>query len=428
MKVDKKNLEKSQVELIIELSVEEFNPFIKQGADKISREVKIDGFRAGHIPFDVLKKKVGEMVILEEAARIAINKTLDQVIKENVEGDPVGQPSIDIVKLAPDNPLEYKVVMALLPTLDIDDYKNANIKEEKVEINDDEIKKAMAEISEMRASEALVDRAVAENDKVLVDIEMFLDNVPVDGGQSKGVAIVMGKNFVVPGFDKKLIGAKKGESKEFELPYPKEFHMKNLAGKMVDFRVKILDVYERLIPKLDDDFAKAFGLKKFSELEENIKKSIEEQKKKEVSQKAEKQMLEKLIEKAKFGDIPEILIEHEGKTMMSELEQTIVDQGVKFDDYLMNIKKSRNELMLNLLPEAVKRVKVSVLIREIAKKENISVTAEEVEKNINQMIEYYKGDKNVNEKVNSIEYRNYITNVLASRKVVDKLREWNIKN
>lgn len=426
MKIDKKNLEKSQVELMVELSVEEFGPYIKQGADKISKEVKIDGFRAGHIPFDVLKKKVGEMVILEEGARIAINKTLDQVIKDNVEGDPVGQPNIDIVKLAPENPMVYKVVMALLPTFEIADYKNANIKEEKVEVKDEEVQKALLEVSEMRASEALVDRPVKEEDKVLVDIEMFLDNVPVDGGQSKGVAILMGKNYVVPGFDKKLVGAKKGDTKEFSLPYPKEFHMKNLAGKMVDFKVKIHDVYERLIPKLDDDFAKGFGLKKFSELEENIKKSIEEQKKKEVAQKSEKEMLEKLIEKAKFGDIPELLIEHEGKTMMSELEQTILDQGVKFDDYLMNIKKTRNELMLNLLPEAVKRVKVSVLIREIAKKENISVKAEEVENNIKQMIEYYKGDKNAAAKIDSIEYRNYITNVLASRKVVDKLREWNI--
>lgn len=427
MKVDKKNLEKSQIELTVEMTTEEFAPYIKKGAEKISKEVKIDGFRPGHIPFDVLKQKIGEMTILEEGARIAINKSLDKVITENVEGDPVGQPKIDIVKLAPGNPMVYKVVMAMLPSIELPDYKNANIKEKTLEITEDEVKKAVSEIAEMRASEVLVDREVKDGDKVLVDIEMFLDKVPVEGGQSKGAAIIIGRNYIVSGFDKKLIGAKKGDVKEFSLPYPKEFHMKNLAGKMVDFKVKIKEVYERVLPKMDDDFAKGFGLKKFSELEENIRKSIEDQKKKENSQKVEKEMLEKLIEKAKFGDIPEMLIEHEGRTMMAELEQTITSQGAKFDDYLASISKSREQLTLDLLPEAVKRVKVSVLIRHIAKLENVKVSSDEIEKNVKDMKEHYKGNNDAISRVDTPEYRDYITNVLASRKVIDKLREWNVK-
>ena len=115
MKVEKKDLERSEVELNIELSLEEFKPYIKEGAKKVSQEVKIDGFRSGAVPFDVLKQKVGEMSILEESARIAINKTLPEAIEKNVEGQPVGNPKVDITKLAPDNPLSYKVVVALLP-------------------------------------------------------------------------------------------------------------------------------------------------------------------------------------------------------------------------------------------------------------------------------------------------------------------------
>ncbi len=427
MKVEKKSLEKSQIELMVELSVEEFEPYIKKGAEKISKEVKIDGFRSGHIPYDVLKKNIGEMVILEEGARVAINKTLEKVISENVDGDPVGQPAIDIIKLAPDNPMVYKVVLAMFPKVELGDCKNIGIKQKEVKVEDKDVKNALDEISEMRASEALVERGIEEGDKALVDIEMFLDKVPVEGGQSKGVAIIIGKNFIVPGFDKKIIGAKKGDLREFNLPYPKEFHMKNLAGKIVDFKVKINDVYERLIPKHDDEFAKSFGLKKFSELEDNIKKSIKEQRTKENDQKTEKEMLETLIKRANFSDIPEVLIRHEGNVMMSEMEQGVEQQGLKFEDYLTNIKKSRNELMLDFLPEAVKRVKVSVLIREIAKKEEIEVEPEEIEKNVSQMLEHYKNDKEAVSRVDTPEYRGYISNVLASRKVIDKLREWNIK-
>jgi len=101
----------------IELSTSEFNPYIKKGAEKVSREVKIDGFRAGNVPYEVLKQKIGEMTILEEAARIAIDKTLGDVIKEHVDGRPVGNPKVDITKIAPDNPMEYKVVLALIPEL-----------------------------------------------------------------------------------------------------------------------------------------------------------------------------------------------------------------------------------------------------------------------------------------------------------------------
>lgn len=427
MKVEKKELEKSQTELTVELSVEEFSPYIKKGALKISNEVKIDGFRPGHIPYDVLKKKIGEMTILEEGARIAINKTIEKVIIENIEGDPVGQPRVDILKLAPQNPLVYKVVVAKLPTIVIDDYKSANIKEKKAEISDDELNKTIQDICEMRAQEVISENEIRNGDKALIDIEMFLDKIPVDGGQSKGVALIIGKNFIIPGFDKKLIGAKKGEIKDFDLPYPGDYHMKNLAGKMVNFKVKVNEVYERILPKRDDEFAQRFGLKKFSELEENVKKSILDQKNKENSQKSEKEMLEKLINKASFGDIPEMLIEHEGETMMAELESAIENQGAKFEDYLQNIKKTRNELMLDLLPEAVKRVKVSVLIRDIAKKEKIVVKPEEIENNIKEMLLAYKDNKEAVERVDMPEYRNYITNVLASRKVIDLLKTWNIK-
>ena len=191
----------------------------------------------------------------------------------------------------------------------------------------------------MRVKEVLIERAIADKDKVLVDIEMFLDKVPVEGGQGKDAAIIVGKDYVVPGFDKKIIGAKKDDVREFELPYPENFHMKNLAGKMVDFRVKIKEVYARELPELNDEFAATFGLKKIDELKENVKKSVVEQKEKEAEQVLEKEILEKILETSRVNDLPELLIEHESHNMMHELEHTITDQGGKFEDYLASLKK-----------------------------------------------------------------------------------------
>jgi len=434
MKVEKKELEKSQIELTVELSFDEFKPYIEKGAQIVSQEVKVEGFRPGKVPFEILKQKIGEMTILEESARVAISKTIDKAIKDNIEKEIVGQPKIDITKLAPNNPLEYKVVLAILPEVKLGEYRNFKIKQKKAEIGDVEVEKMISNLREMRAKEVASNKTIGETDKAIVDIQMFLDKVPIDGGQNKDTAVIVDKDYIVPGFGKKLIGAKKGDEREFKLPYPKDYHMKNLAGKMVDFKVKVKDIFNRELPELNDEFALGFGVKKVDELKDNIKKSLEDQKKKENAQSAEREMLEKLIEKFRFGDIPQILIEHESNTMMAELEQGIQEQGGKFEDYLTSLRKTREQMILDILPDAIKRVKTSLLIKEIANQEKIKVEKEDLEKHIEEMKKYYTsmpeqepGQKNkIIKQLDSPQYRDYVYNVLSSRKVIDKLREWNI--
>jgi len=277
MEVEKKDLPKSQVELNIELSLDEFKPYISQGAEKVSREIKIEGFRPGKVPYNVLKQKIGEMTILEEAAHIAINKTLEEAIKKNVKGEPVGQPQVEITKLAPDNPMRYKITIALLPKLELGNYKDLKIKEEQIEIKDEEVERTINDLRESRAKEAAADREIKEGDKAIVDIQMYLDKVPIEGGQNKDTAILVGKNYIIAGFDKKILGAKKGDTRDFELPYPKDHHMQNLAGKMVEFKVTIKEIYSRELAKIKDHFASSLGLKKKSKRKDNIKQSLKNQ-------------------------------------------------------------------------------------------------------------------------------------------------------
>ncbi len=425
MNITKKDLEKSQVELTVELTVEELKPYIKLGAEKVSQEVKIDGFRPGKIPYEVLKSKVGETAILEEAARIAINKTIDKAIKENIDGQPVGQPQVNITKLAPENPLEYKVVVAMLPEIKLGDYKNAKVKMKIEAVDDEEVVKTIEHLRESHVKEAAVSREIKDGDKVLVDIDISLDKVPIEGGQGKGVAVIIGKDFVIPGFDKNLIGAKKGDTRDFSLPYPEKHHMANLAGKMVEHKVKINEVYSRELPAMDDGFAAGLGLKKFDELKNNIKKNIEQEKKQKAEQKLEIEMLDKIIESSRFGDIPETLVNSETQTMLHELEHSVTQQGGKFDDYLASIKKTREQIVLDLLPDALKRVKSALLIREIARQEKIEISEKEIEKKQEELLKQYKGYEKVEARVKEPGYREYLRNMLANRKVIERLKEWN---
>jgi trigger factor len=427
MKVEKKSLPKSQIEFLVELSAEEFKPNIERAAEEISKEIKIDGFRPGKAPLDVVKKKVGEMSILEKAANLAINKSFGKILEENAKDDKiVGQPQVEITKLAPENPLEFKVVFAVLPEVTLGEYKNLAVKAVKAEIDPKEVERVIDYLRETRVKEVAVEREIKTGDKVVANIFMYLDKVPVEGGQSKDTTVIVGKEYFVPGFDGKISGAKKGEVREFTLPYPKDFHQKNLAGKNVEFKVEIKDVFEREVPEMTDELSKNFGGKDVASLKLLIENDILGQKSFEAERKTELDMLEKILAKAKFGDLPEMLVTNETEKMLMELEENVGRQGGKMEDYLTSLKKTRNQLALDLLPEAVKRVKTALLIREVGELEKVEVTENDIDEKIKSLIEQYKGYEKVEDRVNSPDYRAYLKNSLTSQKVVEKLKEWNV--
>jgi len=427
MKIERNDLDKGQIELSIEIPAEEVKKYLPRAVEKLSNEVKIEGFRPGKASFEAMKQKLGELPIYEEAARLVINKTLGKVLEDEVKETIVGQPEVNITKLAPGNPLEYKVVVTKLPEVTLGQYKDLGIKEDKVEVTDEEVTKLLSELREMRVKEVISDEAIGETDKAVVDINMSIDNVPVEGGQAKDTAIIMGKGYVVPGFDKQLLGAKKGDERAFALHFPENHHQKNLAGKMVDFVVKIKEVYLRELPELDDMLAVGFGSRTMELLKEDIKKSVQKEKDQQAGQKSEIELLNKLIETSQFSDIPALLIERETHTMIHELEHDIENQGAKFEDYLASLNKTRGQIMLDMTPDAMKRVKSALIIRQIAVVEKITVEKEEIEEEIKHILSHYPNNPEVAERVVTEDYRHYLENSMTNRKVVKQLHDWNVK-
>jgi trigger factor len=426
MQVTKKDLEKSQIELTIEMSVEDFAPYIEKGAVKLAEKVKIEGFRPGKAPLEILKQKVGEMAILEEAAHVAIHKTIDDILEKNtMERMAVGQPKVEITKLAPGNPFEYKVITAVMPTVALGKYKDLKIKPAEAKVEEVDIVKTLNELQEMRVKEVISEDGVADTDKVLVDIEMFMDKVPVDGGQTKDLAVVIGKNYFVGGFDKELLGAKTGEEREFALPFPDNHHQQNLAGKMVDFKVKITAVYKRELPEINDEFAVGFRFKDLTDLKKTLSENILADRKHQAENKAEIEMLDKIVSDTKFGDLPEQMVESETHYMMHEIEDDIARQGGKMEDYLQHIGKTRNELVMDLLPNAVKRVKSALVMKEIGLVEKLEASEKEIDDKINELKETHKDNKDLEKMVNDRGYRRYVGNILQNGKVITKLKEWN---
>lgn len=426
MQVTKKDLEKSQVELAIILEFDEFKPYIEKGAQHVSEHVKIEGFRPGKVPYEILKQKVGEISILEEAAHIAIRKTIDDVFAKELAGrQPVGQPSVEITKLAPENPLEYKVVISLLPTVALGKYKDLKIEREKPEVNEEDLNKTIKEILEMRAKESLSAEAAKLGDKLILNVSLSLDKVPVEGGQAQDVTVILGKEYMVPGFDDKVLGIKQGEKREFKLLYPETHHQANLAGKMVEFAVTATSVYQRELPALDDELAKLMHFKDLDDLKDAIRKNILADRERQADIKAELKMLEAIAADAKFGDIPESLLESEADSMLAELKRNITNQGGNFDDYLKHLKKTPAELRLELLPNAVKRIKTALIIREVGIIEKVEVKKADLEDKLEGLKKMYGQEAEAAKQLNSPEYRRHLENMMFNDQVVAQLKSWN---
>ena len=426
MKITKKDLDKGQVELNVVLEVAEFTPYLEKGAKKISETAKIEGFRPGKAPLEIVKQQVGEMTVLEEAANIAIRKTIDQAMEENLKDqETVGQPQIEITKLAPGNDLEYKVTVALMPEVTLGKYKDLEIKKPEIKIPAADIDKSVAELQELRASEVLSEKESKTGDRLMVDVEMFLDKVPLEGGQTQDLAVIIGKNHFVPGFDEKLLGVKSEETVEFDLDFPKEHHQKNIAGKKVTFKVKVKSVYERQLPEINDDLATGFNFKDLNDLRKALEENMVADKEHQQANRLEVEMIDKIIDDSKFGEIPEVMINNETHYMIHEIEDDLKRQGGTLTDYLVHLGKNQQEFTLELVPSALKRVKASLVIKQIAKTEKVEIKEEEISDKIAELKAQHPDNEDLKNMATDPSYRRYVKSVMENAEVLKRLKEWN---
>ena len=422
-----KKLDRGKVELTIELSPNEYQPFLEQAAKKISNTTKIPGFRPGKASYELIKQKVGEVEIWQQALELAVQKTFLKALTER-NLITVGSPKIDIIKLAPGNPIIYKATISLLPQVKLGDYSNIKIEKKPVVIKEDRIKMAMGNLQKMRAKENLVDRKTQKGDKVEINFETFLDKVPIDHGKNEKFNLVIGEGTFIPGFEEQLIGLGKGEEKKFQLKFPENYHQKNLAGRLADFKVKMNAVYNLDLPHLDDEFAKSLGkFKTIKEVEEQINQNIKEEAQIKESQRLEEELIDKIIAQSKFDDIPDLLIDSETKKMMDELEHSLGHQGLKLEDYLTHLKKKREDLLLDFVPLAIKRVKSALVIRKVGEENNIKTTDLEIEEEIQKTLAAYEDGHEMEQQIKSQAYRDYIRNILTARKAIDHLKSVIIK-
>lgn len=429
MKSEVKKLPKSMVEITVELSVEELKPYLEKAAAKISETAKIEGFRPGKAPYNIVVGKFGEMAILQEAIDDIISKTYYQVVKDN-ELITIGQPKIDIDKLAPENPFIYKATAAVLPKVTVGDLTKIDLKREPIEIKDEQVDQVIAELRKMRSTKEVVDRPAESGDAVKIDFDVYRDGVPIENGKSHDYLITIGEEKFIPGFEDNLIGMKAGEEKEFKLKFPEQYFEKSLAGKPAEFKVKVNEISAVTLPELNDEFAKMISSGKFdnvADMKAGIKTNLTEEENAKQDQRLEVGMLEEAVKVSEFEELPEILVHEEIHRMLHELEDSVSMQGMQFEDYLKSIGKTVDELEKGMEPQAELRAKTSILAREIYQQQKFKVSEEEVEQEIAEMAKRYNNNPDAIKQLSSEHYKDYLRNALGNRKVMDYLKKIIIK-
>lgn len=386
----------SEVKLTITVPKNEFEEHIKKTLDKFNKEIKVDGFRAGKIPEDVVERTVGSEKILYEGAELAIKESyVNAILDEKIEA--IGEPNIQITKIARGNDFEFTATVGILPKISFKKWEdevgkvNKKFSGKEIKVEPKEVDTEVKFLANQRAKVVTVSREAKKGDQVEVDFEVSKDRVLIENGTAKKQQIVIGENKFIPGFEQKLIGAKTGEERSFELSFPKEYHAKHLAGKDATFNVKINLVQERQLPKIDDKFASGIGkFKSLQELKKNITEGIKHEAKHKQEEEQKKEIIDAVVGKMEL-DVPKVLIDREIGTMMIELEQDISKIGLTKEQYFEQIKTTEEKMKQQWAKEqAPLRVKAALALREIAKQNKISPDAKEIEDEVNKVMQYYQ--------------------------------------
>jgi len=415
MKVDIAKLPKSEIELKIEVPVQEWQEFLADTAKELSRELKIEGFRPGYAPIKIVEEKIGTNKILEEVAEHCVKKCYVRAILEN-NIEAIGQPEVSILKLAKDNPFEFKAKVAVMPEIKLPDYKKiaAKIERKKVSVEEKEVKEALSFVQKSRAKLTLKLGPCQKGDWV----EIEYSSPQIENNKKIEDAFVLGEGKMLSGFEENLEGLAENQEKKFFLAFPKNHFSKELVGKEIEFQVKLRSVKKLELPEITDEFAKGVG--NFSDLaglEKSLQEGIGMEKENAESQRVCQEILEKIAKNSEV-EIPEALVIREQNRMLDGLKQDISQKlGMTIEDYLTKIKKTEKELLDSFFSEAEKRIKNSLVLKEVSKKEDIKVSEEEVKTETQKILIKYPDLK----KLDPEQLKSYTEEVLENEKAFQLL-------
>lgn len=376
----------------LKLEGKEWKDCLKETFEKKRKDIKMDGFRKGQVPYDIYVKKAGVETLYMDAVDMAVDMLYAKLLSDPKTITPAATPAIDIKDIGHDH-IEVEFTLVASPKVELGKYKKLGIKKDKVEVTDDEVEHELGHLKEQFVEvKSLDDKAEArEGDVVVIDFEGFKDGVAFKGGKGEDYSLEIGSHTFIPGFEEALIGLKKGDKKDVNVVFPENYHSDELKGQPVVFKVEVKEVKERVFPEFDKEFfadLNVGGVESLDDLKKYIKENKEAEKTKQLEDEYLFKCLDKVVEGAKF-EIPEEMTEDETNRLVREFSEKLQYQGLKLEDYLKYCNTNLDNFKVTLKDEANKRIGYRLIMDAVVEAEKLEVTDEELEAGLDETSKEY---------------------------------------
>lgn len=390
MKANWERIEKNQGVLTIEVEADKVDRALDKAFKKVVAKVNVPGFRKGKVPRFIFEKRYGVESLYQDALDILLPEAYMEAVRETGI-EPVDRPEVKIERMEKGQDLKFTAKVTVKPEVQLGAYKGIEVPEQSTEVTAEDIDNELKQLQQRHAELVVVEEGAAEKgDIAIIDFEGFLDGVPFEGGKAEKYSLELGSNSFIAGFEDQVVGMTKGEEKDINVTFPENYHVENLKGKPVIFKVKLHDIKRKNLPELDDEFAK--DVSEFDTLDEfkrDIEKRLQERKRQAAQRETENAVVAKAAEAAQV-DIPAVMIDDEVERMFNEFENRLKMQGMTLDLYFQFSGQNEEKLKEQMRSDAEKQVRHNLVLEAIAKAENIEATDGEIDEELEKMAKQYQ--------------------------------------
>lgn len=428
MKTTVKHLSDTRVVVTIALDAAELEAAEQVALHKFAKDIKVNGFRKGKAPLELVKKNTDQALLGQETLENALSKGVAEGFLNN-DLQALEQPSIEVKKYVPGQEMEFTAEADVLPEITLGDHKKLKATKQKTEVTDAEVEEVIERIAQSSSEKKAVKRAAKMGDETVIDFVGKLKGEAFPGGTGNDYPLTLGSGSFIPGFEEALVGVKAGDKKDVELSFPKDYHAKDLAGKKVTFETTVKTVNEIVKPKLDDEFAAKVGpFSSMKDLRNDIKREITARNDQKAEDQYKDDLVRDLVKKTKVA-APKALVEMQLQSLEQDLTQNLMYQGMNFEQYLESKGyKDRDEWVKKEAEEAAEfRVKAGLTLAELSKALKVEATSDELASEINAYKTQYANNPEMAKRFDEPEVQREIANRLITEKTVDELVRLNTK-
>ncbi len=400
--------------MTVVLPAERVSQEVEKRFKTIAKSAKVDGFRPGKVPLSVIRKRYSEQVLAEVHGELIRSSYFEALSQEKLH--PASDPYIEPVEKDPKEGFAYTAIFEVMPEIALGDLSSVSVKRPVAEVTDADVDNMVEKLRKQRTTWNDVERKSQDGDQLTINFKGFIDGEAFAGGSADGVPLVLGSNSMIAGFEDGLVGAAAGDNRTLNVTFPEDYQANDLAGKAAVFEVEVTKVAEPVLPELDEEFVKAFGVEDgqvetfMSEIRGNMERELDDK----ISAMVKERAMNALLE-ANDITIPMAMIKQEAKTLKDQTIQNMQQYG----------QKSAVDLPVDLFEDQAKRrVSLGLIVAEVIKANEIKLDAERVKDKIEKFAKTYDKPQEVIDFYNSNnEQMSLVQNIVLEEQVADWVME-----